>query len=157
MADVQVDVNLAACRPPYLNILKVCKNVNFRCFRSSTQTLRQPTLIISYYPLNHFFFLMTLFPSSVQFSCLVVSNSATPWTAAYQASLSIANSQGLLKPMSVESVMPSNHLILCCPLLLLPQSLPASGSFPMSQLFTSAGQSTEVSASALVLPMNTQD
>ena len=45
---------------------------------------------------------------------------ATPWTAAHQASLSITNSQSLLKLMSIESVMPSNHLILCCPLLLLP-------------------------------------
>ena len=45
---------------------------------------------------------------------------ATPWTAACQASLSITNSQSLLKLMSIESVMPSNHLILCCPLLLLP-------------------------------------
>ena len=56
--------------------------------------------------------------SSVQFSCSVVSNSfATPWTAARQASLSITNSQSLLRLMSVESVMPYNHLILCCPLL----------------------------------------
>ena len=45
---------------------------------------------------------------------------ATPWTAARQASLAITNSWSLLKPMSIESVMPSNHLILCCPLLLLP-------------------------------------
>ena len=44
----------------------------------------------------------------------------TPWTAAHQASLSITNSQSLLKPMSIESVMPSNHLILCRPLLLQP-------------------------------------
>ena len=59
--------------------------------------------------------------------------------------------------MCVESVMPSSHLILCCPLLLLPQSLPASGSFPMSQLFTWGGPSIGVSASASVLPMKTQD
>ena len=45
---------------------------------------------------------------------------ATPWTAAHQASLSFTISQSLLKLMSIESVMPSNHLILCCPLLLLP-------------------------------------
>ena len=51
-----------------------------------------------------------------------------------QASLSITNSRCLPKLMSIESVMPSSHLILCHPLLLLPQSLPASGSFPMSQL-----------------------
>ena len=47
---------------------------------------------------------------------------ATPWTAAHQASLSITNSWGLLKLMSIELVMPSNHLILCCPLLLLPST-----------------------------------
>ena len=57
---------------------------------------------------------------SVQFSRSVMSNSATPWTAAHQASLSITNSQSLLKVMSIESVMPSNYLILCCPLLLPP-------------------------------------
>ena len=50
---------------------------------------------------------------SSQFSRSVVSNSATPWTAACQASLSITNSQSLLKLMSIESAMPSNHLILC--------------------------------------------
>ena len=156
---------------------------------------------------------------------------ATPWTTACLASLSITNSWSLLKLMSIESVMPSNHLILCCPLLLLsifpnirifsnesvlriqfqfshsvlpnslqphelqharppcpsstprvypnpcslsqwcrptisssvipfsscPQSFPASGSFQMSQLFASGGQSIGVSASTSVLPMNTQD
>ena len=50
---------------------------------------------------------------------------ATPWTAACQASLSITISQSLLKLMSIESVMPSNHLILCCPLLLLPSIFPS--------------------------------
>ena len=59
--------------------------------------------------------LMTL---SVQFSRSVVSNSATPWTAARQAFLSITNSWSLLKLMSIELVMPSSHLILCHPLLL---------------------------------------
>ena len=58
--------------------------------------------------------------SIVQFSHSVVSNSATPWIAACQASLSITNSCSSLKLMSIESVMPSSHLILCCPLLLLP-------------------------------------
>ena len=59
--------------------------------------------------------------SSVQFSPLIcVQYFATPWTAARQASLSITNSQSLLKLMSIETVMPSNHLILCHPLLLLP-------------------------------------
>ena len=82
---------------------------------------------------------------------------ATPWIAARQVSLSITNSRSLPKLMSIESVMPSSHLILCRPLLLLPPSLPASGSFPMGQLFTWGGQSIGVSASASVLPMNTQD
>ena len=50
---------------------------------------------------------------------------ATPWTVACQAFLSISNSQSLLKLMSIESVMPSNHLILCCPHLLLPTNLPS--------------------------------
>ena len=95
--------------------------------------------------------------SSVWFSRSVVSDSATPWIAACQASLSITNSQSLLKLMPIESVMPSNHFILCHPLLLLPPSLPASGSFQMSQLFAWGGQSIGVSASASVLPMNTQD
>ena len=65
---------------------------------------------------------------------------ATPWTAACQASLSITISQRLFKLMSIESVMPSNHLILCHPLLLCLQSLPASGSFPMNPLFTSVAK-----------------
>ena len=62
---------------------------------------------------------------SLQFSCSVLSNSATPWTAARQASLSITNSQSLLKLMFIESVMPSNHLILCRPLLLSPPIFPS--------------------------------
>ena len=82
---------------------------------------------------------------------------ATPWNAARQASLSITNSWSSPKPMSIESVMPSNHLILRRPLLLLPSSFPASESFQMSQLLASGGQSIGVLASASVLPMNTQD
>ena len=54
---------------------------------------------------------------------------ATPWTAALQGSLSFTNSQSLLKLMSIESVMPSNHLILCCPLLLLPSIFPGIRAF----------------------------
>ena len=73
---------------------------------------------------------------------------ATPWTAACQASLSLTISRSLSKFMSTASVMPSNHLILCCPLLLLPSTFPASGSFPMNQLFTSGDKSTGASASA---------
>ena len=82
---------------------------------------------------------------------------ATPRTAARQASLSITNSRSLPKSMSIESEMPSNHLILCHPVLLLPSSFPASGSFQVSQLFASGGQSTGVSATTSVLPMNTYE
>ena len=57
-----------------------------------------------------------------------------PWTVARQASLSITNSQSLLKLMSIKSVMPSNHLILCCPLLLLPSISLSSRSFPVSSV-----------------------
>ena len=67
----------------------------------------------------------TSFPTSVQFSCSVVSDSVTPWTAAHQASLFITKSQSLPKLMSIESVMPSNHLILCHLLLLLPSVFPS--------------------------------
>ena len=81
----------------------------------------------------------------------------TPWTAAIQASLSFTNSRSLLKLMSIELVMPSNHLILCHPLLLLPQSFPVSGSFLISWLFASGGQNIGASASASILPMNIQD
>ena len=98
---------------------------------------------------------------SVQFSSVQslshIQLFATPWTVACQASLSITRSQSLLKLISIELVMPSNHLIPCCPLLLPPQSFPASGSFPMSQLFASGGQSIGVSNSTSVLPMNTRD
>ena len=58
--------------------------------------------------------------SSLPFSYTVMSDSATPWTAAYQASQSFTISRSLLKLMSIESVMPSNHLVLCHPLLFLP-------------------------------------
>ena len=59
------------------------------------------------------------------FSCSVMSNSAVPWTAAHQASLSCTVSQSLLRLMSTESVMQSNHLILCCLLLILPSVFPS--------------------------------
>ena len=99
--------------------------------------------------------------SAIQFSSVQslsrVPPFATPWTTACQASLSITNSRSPPKPMSIELVMPSNHLILCHPLLLPPSIFPSSRSFQMSQLFASGGQSIGVSASALVLPRNTQD
>ena len=88
------------------------------------------------------------------FSLSVVSDSVTPCTPPRQASLSFTVTQSLLKLMSIESVMISNHLILCCPYSFCLQSFPASGSFPISQLFTSGGRS--VGASASVFLMNIQ-
>ena len=82
---------------------------------------------------------------------------AIPWTVAHQASLSITNYQSLLKLMTIKSVMPSNHLTLCRPLLSCLLSCPLSQSFLMSQFFTSGGQSVGVSASATICPMNIQD
>jgi len=81
---------------------------------------------------------------------------ATPWTTAHQASLSITNPQSLLKLILIESVILSNHLILCRPVLLLLSIFPASGSFPINQFFASGGQSTGASGSASVLSMNIQ-
>ena len=81
---------------------------------------------------------------------------ATPRTVAHQASLSTTNSQSLLKLMSIESVTPTNHLILCRPLLLPPSIFPSIRVFSNDQFFESGGQSIGVSALASVLPMNIQ-
>ena len=98
--------------------------------------------------------------SSVAQSCLTPCDPmdcSTPgFPVHHQASLSITNSQSLLKLMSIESVMPYNYLILCHPLSSFIQPFPASGSFPMSRFFTSGGQSTGVSASASFLPKKSQ-
>ena len=82
---------------------------------------------------------------------------ATPWTAAHQASLSIIMSWSLLKHMSIELVMPSNHLILCCPLLLPPSIFPSIRVFSDESVLRIRWQSIGVSALASVLPMNIQD
>ena len=89
--------------------------------------------------------------SSVQFSCSVVSDSVTPWIAAHQASLSITNSHPSSRwchPAISSSVVPFSSC---------PQSLPASESLPMSQIFAWGGQNTGVSALRSFLPKNTQD
>ena len=80
----------------------------------------------------------------------------TPWTVACQAYLSSTMYRSLLKFMSIESVMLSNHHIIYHPLLLLPQSFPASRSFPISWLFISGSQCTRALAPATVLPVDTQ-
>ena len=95
--------------------------------------------------------------SVLQLSRSVISDSVTPWTAAHQASLSINNSgvhsnscpsSQWCHPAISSSAVPFSSC---------PQSFPASGSFPMSQFFTSGGQNIGVSASASVLSINTQD
>ena len=102
------------------------------------------------------FMLNSSYTSWVQFSSVAQSYSTAcePMEGPHQASLSITNSQSLLKLMSTESVMPSRHLILSFSCL---QYFPASGSFPMSQCFASGGQSIGISPSELVLPMNIQE
>ena len=95
--------------------------------------------------------------SSVQFSSSIVSDSATPWTAACQTSPSITNSWSLLKFMSIELVMPSNHLILCRLLLLLPSIFPSIRVFSNESVLWTCGQNIGVSASTSVLPVNIQD
>ena len=81
-----------------------------------------------------------------------------PWTAVCQTSLSFTLSlfESLLELMSTELMMPYNHLILCCPLLLLPSIFPNIRVFSKSHLFASGGQSIRASASKLVLPMSIQ-
>ena len=95
-------------------------------------------------------------PSLVVVQSLTVSDFGTPWTAACQASLFFSISWSLLKLTSIESVMPSSHLILLSPFSSCPQSFPASGSVPMSQFFVSCGQSIGASVSASVLSTNIQ-
>ena len=109
------------------------KGYQFCESRNSVETTTKPSL--------HLLWFMT----QLLFGRSVLSDSLrTPWTAAWQASLSFTVSWSLLKLMSIASVMPSNHLILCCPLLLMPSIFPVSGSFPVSSLFASGGQVLEL-------------
>ena len=96
---------------------------------SSCDLLCLRPLLLSFFSLKEMFIYWLCWVFYAQFSSVQslshVRLFATPWTAARQASLSIANSRSLLRLMSIESVMPSNHLILCCPLLLLPSIFPS--------------------------------
>ena len=107
-----------------------------------------------------YFSIISLFQERIQFSSVQLLSCVwlfeTPWITARQASPSITSSQSSLKLMSIESVMPPSHLIVCRPLSSFPQSLPTSESFPVSQLFAWGGQSTRISALASFLPKNTQ-
>ena len=82
---------------------------------------------------------------------------ATPWNATCQASLFINNSQSLLKLITIKSMIPSNHLILCCPLLLLPSIFPNIRVFSNESVLPNRCQSIGASTSASVLAMNIQD
>ena len=97
---------------------------------------------------------------SVQFSSVQslsrVRLFANPWIAGRQASLSITISRSSQRLTSIESMMPSSHLIWVVPFSSCPRSLPASESFPMSQLFACGGQSTGASALASLLPKKSQ-
>ena len=92
--------------------------------------------------------------SSVAQSCLTLCD---PWTTACQASLSITNSRSLLKLLSIESVMPSNHLILCRPLLLLPSIFTSIRVFANESVLHIRWPKYWISVSVSVLPMNIQD
>ena len=93
---------------------------------------------------------------TVQFSRSLLSDTLQPH-GLQPPSLSFTNFWSLLKLMSIKSVMPSNNLALCRPLLLLPSIFPSIRVFSNDQLFASGGQSIGASASASVLPMNIQD
>ena len=95
--------------------------------------------------------------TSVQFSCSVMSNSLWPNGLQHTRPPCLLPTPRVYPLMPIESVMPSNHLILCLPLLLLPSIFPSIRSFQNSQLLASGGQSIGVSASASVLPMIIQD
>ena len=102
------------------------------------------------------FLLLLLFLLVVQSPCCVWIF-VTPWTAAPQAPLSSTFSQSLLKLMFIESVMPSNHLVLCHPLLLLPSVLPSTRVFSNESALPIRWPKYWISASKSVLPRNTQD
>ena len=123
-----------------LNLLHVWLTCLCYCHHSLTLFLSF-TSSVSFFGTLAYGTILCQFSSVQSLSCVQLF--VTPGTAAHQASLSITNFWSLLKLMSIESVMPSNHLILCCSLLLLLQSFPESGSFPVSQLFTWGGKVSE--------------
>ena len=98
-------------------------------------TIAQPGKLLAGRDIN----IISILKGGLLFSCSVITDSATPWTAARQASLPFTISWSMVKLMSNELMMPSNHLILCRPIPLLPSIFP-SGSFPMSQFFALGGQ-----------------
>ena len=116
------------------------------CLSGSASHLPKQDHIYSY--------LIGLLCTSVQFSRSVVSDSLWPHGLQHAMLPCPSHCQNLFKLMSIESVIPSSHLILCRPFLLLPSVFPSISSFPVSQFFTSGGQSIGVSALASVPQMN---
>ena len=126
----------------------MCHSLYRVCHHCLCMKVREDaSLILSFSPFNVSF---SYCCSSVAQSCPTLCN---PWIAARPAYLSLTVSQSLFKLMSIESVMPSNHLVIPFSSWIL--SFPVSGYFPVSQLFITGGQITE--ASATILPMNIQD
>ena len=121
-----------------------------------TQRVVLVTIIMSHYRQYSVFSRLKRSVSSVQFSCSVMFNSLRPHGLRHTRPSCPSPTPGAYSNSCPSSlVMPSNHLILCCPLSSHLQFFPASGSFPMSQFFASSGQS--IGGSASVLPMNIQD
>ena len=141
---------------PYIGTTKYVKVIPTELKEETNSTTITAGALISWLVTMDITFSYTCEFSSVQALSHVLL-SVTPWIAAHQASLSITNSRSLLKLMSIESVMPSNHLILCRPLLLPPTIFPSIRVFSNESFFASGGQSIRVSASTSVLPMNIQD
>ena len=116
----------------------ICSPIAYMCLSGSVSCL-------------HTFFLFSLVQKLSHVWLFV-----TPWTAARQAALSITNSQSLLKLMSIKTLMPSNHLVLCHPLLLLPSIFPSIRVFSSESVLHIRWPNIGVSASASVLPMSVQ-
>ena len=123
---------------------------------SSENCLWSTSEFLTHQRINVINFVFTKFGGNVVVQLLsCVRLFATPWTAAHQVSLSFIISLSLLKLMSIVSVIPSSHLIICCPLLFLPSIFPSIRFvclFAVSWLFAPVGQITGASASAPVLP-----
>ena len=129
----------------------------YHCHHLGLKSLHLLTPVFHTHIMNTFWFWKLSFSVAVQWASYVWLL-ATSWTVACQDSLSLPITWNLPKFMFTVSVIPSSHLFLWCPLLLLPSiSFPASGTFPMSWLFASGDQNTGASTSASVLPMSIQD
>ena len=139
----------------YLYIYQYSWPINNWGFRSTDCMVENPCITLQLAPIFTVLHLcLNQLCGDIAFVVVIVQSLScvrlfvTPCTATFQAFLSFTISQSLPKFMSIESMMPSKHLILCHSLLLLLQSFPALGSFPLSQLLTSGGQSIGDSASA---------